>query len=49
VGCSGSKPITESLNMSRYAGQAVGLRIQATSQGAAGTALNLDNCALGGG
>jgi hypothetical protein len=49
VGCSGRKPITESLNMSRYAGQAVGLRIQATSQGTAGTALNLDNVALNGG
>jgi hypothetical protein len=49
VGCSGLKPITESLNMSRYAGQAVGLRIQATSQAATGTALDLDNLALNGG
>ncbi len=35
-GCSGLKPITESLNVTRYAGQAVGLRIQATSRGHAG-------------
>jgi hypothetical protein len=49
AGCSGLRPITESLNMNRYAGQAVGLRIQATSQAAARTALDLDNFALNGG
>lgn len=29
--CSGARPAVESLNLTRYAGQAVGLRIQATS------------------
>jgi hypothetical protein len=43
------KPITESLNITRYAGQAVGLWIQATSQAAAGTVLSLDNFVLSGG
>jgi hypothetical protein len=37
------------LNITRYVGQAVGLRIQATSQAAAGTVLNLDNFVRSGG
>ena len=47
--CSGRKPVTESLSMSRYAGQAVGLRIQATAQGAQGALVDFDQLALGGG
>jgi hypothetical protein len=49
AGCSGLKPITESLNMTRYAGQAVGLRIQASSQNPTGTSVDFANFALSGG
>jgi hypothetical protein len=35
--------------MTRYAGHAVGLRIHATSHTAAGTVLDVDDFALGGG
>jgi hypothetical protein len=45
-GCSGLKPITESLNMTRYAGEAVGLRIQATSQGHTGAIADFDDFVL---
>jgi hypothetical protein len=45
-GCSGLKPVTESLNMTRYAGEAVGLRIQATSQGHTGAIADFDDFAL---
>jgi hypothetical protein len=48
-GCSGVKPITESLNMGRYAGEAVGLRIQASSQEPSGTAVDVDDFQLNGG
>jgi hypothetical protein len=46
--CSSHRPITESLDISRYAGQAVGLRIQATAIGLTGTVVDLDNVGLGG-
>jgi hypothetical protein len=39
--CSGRKPITESLKMGRYAGQAVSLRVQATSAGLTGAIVDL--------
>jgi len=48
-GCSGRRPVTESLSMSRYAGQAVGLRIQATAQGPPGALVDFDQLALAGG
>jgi hypothetical protein len=44
--CSGLKPIIKSLNMARYAGEAVGLRIQATSHGDEGTTADFDNLVL---
>jgi hypothetical protein len=44
--CSSHKPVTESLNISRYAGQAVGLRIEATAIGLTGTVVDLDNVVL---
>jgi hypothetical protein len=47
--CSGLRPIVESLDMRRYSGQAVGLRIQASSQNATGAAVDLNNFALSGG
>jgi len=46
--CSSLKPITESLNMTRYAGEAVGLRIQASSQGLEGASVDFDNFVLEG-
>jgi hypothetical protein len=49
TGCSGSKPITESLSMTHYAGQAVGVRIQASSPDPTGAGVNLDDFALSGG
>jgi hypothetical protein len=44
--CSHLKPITKSLNVTRYAGQAVGLRIEATAQGLAGTIADFANFVL---
>jgi hypothetical protein len=44
--CSHLKPIIKSLNVKRYAGQAVGLRIQATAGGTQGTTVDFDNFAL---
>jgi hypothetical protein len=38
--------LDESHNTTRYAGQALGLRIQATSQAAAGTVLDLQSFLL---
>jgi hypothetical protein len=46
--CSHLKPITKSLNLARYAGQAVGLRIQATAHGAHGTIVDFDSFMLSG-
>jgi hypothetical protein len=44
--CSGMRPLTESLNVTRYAGQAVGLRIQASSQGLNGAIADFDTFIL---
>ena len=44
--CSGKKPIAESLDVARYAGQAVGLRIQAGSQGLNGAIADFDSFVL---
>jgi hypothetical protein len=47
TGCSNAKPITESFNVSRYSGEAVGLRIQATSEDLTGAGVDFDSFALG--
>lgn len=45
--CSGRSPISTSLSMARYAGQAVGLRVQASSQGLIGAIADFDSFVLG--
>jgi hypothetical protein len=46
-GCSGKRPLTESLDVGHYAGQAVGLRVQATSQALSGALADFDSFSLG--
>jgi hypothetical protein len=46
--CSHSKPTTKSLDLRRYAGQAVALRIEATASGAQGTIADFDSFTLTG-
>jgi hypothetical protein len=46
--CSGLKPIPESLSLAAYAGQTIGLRLEATSSGTAGTIADFDDFALTG-
>jgi hypothetical protein len=48
-GCSGKRPLTESLDVGRFAGQAVGLRVQASSQGLSGAIADFDSFYLGSG
>jgi len=45
--CSGGRPFAESLNVARYAGEAVGLRVRATSHGAEGAIADFDDFVLG--
>jgi PASTA domain len=45
-GCSGLKPIPESLNVAMYAGQTIGLRLEATSAGHDGTIADFDDFSL---
>lgn len=45
-GCSGLKPASESLNVSAYANQTIGLRLEATSTGNDGTIADFDDFAL---
>lgn len=45
--CSGRKPLTLSLDVSRWSGQAVGLRVRASGRGATGTLADFDNFELG--
>jgi len=45
--CSGRSPLAESLNVARYAGEALGLRIRATGQGAEGAVADVDDFVLG--
>jgi hypothetical protein len=40
--CSHRQPITESVNMARYAGQNLGIRIQATARGVQGAIADFD-------
>jgi len=44
--CSGLRPVTESLRVARYAGEAVGLRVRATSEGLHGAIANLNDLVL---
>jgi hypothetical protein len=46
--CSHRKPLTVSLNVARWAGQAVGVRIQASARAAAGTIADFDSFELSG-
>lgn len=46
VGCSSLKPIPESLDVAAYAGQTIGLRLEATSTGHDGTIADFDNFSL---
>jgi hypothetical protein len=46
VSCSGLKPIPESLNVAAYAGQTIGLRLEATSTGHDGTIADFDDFSL---
>jgi hypothetical protein len=45
-GCSGLKPIPESLNVTAYAGQTIALRLEATSSGSDGTIADFDDFSL---
>jgi hypothetical protein len=47
VRCSGLKPITLSLDVSRWSGQAVGLRVRASGRGGAGSLADFDSFQLG--
>lgn len=46
--CSGRKPITQSLDVTAFAGQTVDLRVEATASGFDGTIADFDNFALQG-
>jgi hypothetical protein len=48
IACSKRKPVTESAGVARYAGQAVGVRIEATARGATGTLVDFDSFMLAG-
>ncbi len=45
-GCSGLKPVPESLNVAAYAGQTIGLRLEGTSAGHDGTIADFDDFSL---
>jgi hypothetical protein len=46
AGCSGLKPIPESLDVAAYGGQTIGLRLEATSAGRDGTIADFDDFSL---
>lgn len=45
-GCSGKRPVTKAIRVRAFAGQKVGLRIEATSQGVTGTIADFDDFSL---
>lgn len=47
-GCSGAKPVNESLSVTALAGKAIELRLEATSTGSIGTIADFDNFSLAG-
>lgn len=44
--CSGASPVTQEVSLAAYAGQTIGLRIEATSAGDEGTIAGIDNLVL---